>query len=54
MRDRDDLQKCTQYSMYSISGYITAFHYAVSLVVGITDDKMLDRFVTGFKPKIRE
>ena len=36
--------------MHNVSGYITAFYCAASLVVmGITDDEMLDRFVVGLK-----
>ena len=38
--------------MYSVSGYITAFYCAVSRVVGINYDKMLDKFFVGLKPKI--
>ena len=40
--------------MYKIIGYITAFHHAVSHIVSITDDEMLDRFVAGLKPQIDE
>ena len=54
MRARDGLHKCTQYIMCNMSGYITAFHCAASHVVGITYDKVLDRFIAGLKPKIRE
>ena len=51
---RDDLHKCAQYSAYNMSGYTTAFHHAASYVVGIIDDKMLDRFVVGLKPIIHK
>ena len=40
--------------MHNVSGYISAFCHAVSHVVGITDAEILDRFVVGLKPKIRE
>ena len=40
--------------MRNVSSYITAFHCGVSHIVGITDDKMLDKFVAGLKPIIRE
>ena len=40
--------------MHSVSGYITVFYHAISRAVGITDDEMLDRFIVGLKPKIRE
>ena len=53
-RARDDSCKYTQYDMCNTSGYITAFCCTASHVVGITDDEMLDRFVSGLKPKIRE
>ena len=53
-RARDDLPKFTQYSMRYISGYITVFCHAVSCVVGITDNEMLDRFFIELKPKIQE
>ena len=52
MRARDDLYKCTQYSIHNMSAYTTAFYHAASHVVGITDDKMLDRFVAGLEHKI--
>ena len=48
----DGLRKYTQYSMHNVSRYVTAYHYAISYIVGITDDEMLDRFVVGLKPKI--
>ena len=53
-RARDGLHKCIKYNIRNVSGYITAFHRAVSCVVGITDEEMLDRFVVGLKPKIFE
>ena len=41
--------------MHNVSGYITEYSvHAASLVVGITDDEMLDRFVARLKPKICE
>ena len=40
--------------MHNVSGCITVFRHAASCVVGITDDEMLDRFVVGLKPKIRD
>ena len=51
-RVRDNLHRCTQYSMHNMSSYIAVFHCAASRAVGITDDELLDRFVTGLKPKI--
>ena len=47
------MQKCKQYSINNVTSYITAFYCVVSHV-GITDDKILDRFVIGLKPKILE
>ena len=38
--------------MHNMSGYITAFRYAASCIVGITDDEILNRFVVGIKPKL--
>ena len=49
---RDDLYKCTWYSMHNMSGFITVVHYAASRVVDITDNKILARFFIGLKPKI--
>ena len=40
--------------MNIVSSYIIAFYCAASRVVGITDNKMLDRFAAGLKPKIHE
>ena len=40
--------------MHNMSGYIIALHCAVSHVVGITDDEILDMFIAGLKPKILE
>ena len=40
--------------MRNVSDYVAEFYYTASCVVGITDDEMLDRFVVGLKPKIRE
>ena len=37
--------------MHSVSSYIIVFYYAVFFVVGITDDEILDRVVTGLKPE---
>ena len=37
-----------------MSSYITVFHYAAFCVVDITNNKKLDRFVVGLKPKIHE
>ena len=40
--------------MHNVSGYITAFYLAASRLVCITGDEIMDRFVAGLKPKIRE
>ena len=40
--------------MHNINGYIAEFCPAVSRVVGITDAKILDRFVAELMRKIRE
>ena len=53
-RARDDLTKFIQYSIQNMSGYVIGFYRAAFFVVSITDDKMLEKFVSGLKPKIRE